>query len=541
MVAACQGYPFEIRIPQSVTGSNIKQLVATVAPTDILFVIDDSGSMKDERAELANNISSFIEQLSETSGDFHVGIVTTDVECNVPEQDCTGPQTSLSCCGIVTAANLAPCQELDSNNDGKVDWSNCDGGRLRAPRGKPAYWTTPTAVERTQWSADFSQTIQDLGCNGSGLESGFEAARRAVNCSVFGYDPDQPSRCPSATIAQLNAGFVRAEADLVVIFVTDEDDCSFQDPNVYLRPPDPTSASDQGAHLCGPPECYAYYGKDDHIGGSSVQAWADSNNIAGPSGGYYQCEGNSRGANPPYPDDPNLYINALVAAKNGQVRRVRASGILSGLLPGTPNPTDALHGFAASGCFGVSDTAPPSNACGCWSASAVLSNSPTTNFYCALTGATGSRLSTATPPHAVSNECSAIGAGSSSAPQPGCNAMPGARYVSFLESLAATRKQALVRADTLADSICKTKYDTTMFDIVNNVILSNCFGLGAAAPSADDIQVSLNGVVLFQVPVGSANPGWSYAAGSQEICLEGGLHKNLGDQFDIFVLTATTQ
>ena len=248
MVGACQGYPFELRVPQSATGSNIEQLVATLTPTDILFVIDDSGSMLDERTELANNIGTFITQLSETSGDFHVGIVTTDVECNIPERDCTSPTsaTSLSCCRLVNAGPLPTCQELDTNGDGEIDWSSCDGGRLRAPKGKSAYWTSPTAAQRATWAADFSSTILDLGCNGSGLESGLEAARRAVNCSVFGYDASQPNRCPSAAMAQLNAGFVRPDADLVVIFVSDEDDCSFMDPNVYFAP---------RFHECRRPSC----------------------------------------------------------------------------------------------------------------------------------------------------------------------------------------------------------------------------------------------------------------------------------------------
>ena len=267
--------------------------------------------------------------------------------------------------------------------------------------------------------------------------------------------------------------------------------------------------------------------------------WSDS--TVGPSGGYFKCEGNDRAANPPYPIDVQQYIDALVTAKGGQARRLRASGIISGLLPGTPNTQDALSGFAASGCFGVSDTAPPSINCGCWSASAVLTTGQGTlpNFYCALTGVTGARRSNAFPAHNTANECSA--AAVNTPPQPGCNAMPGGRYVDFLQKLAAQRKQAGVRSDTLADSICKTKYDTTMFDIVNNVILSSCFELNQVPASPDRIHVTHNGVVVANVAVGSATPGWSYVAGSQEICLEGGLHKNLGDQFDIFVLTATTR
>lgn len=44
---------------------------------DILFVIDNSGSMKNEQAEMANRFSTFVTSLSGL--DYHVGITTTDV------------------------------------------------------------------------------------------------------------------------------------------------------------------------------------------------------------------------------------------------------------------------------------------------------------------------------------------------------------------------------------------------------------------------------------------------------------------------------
>ncbi|MFC1609394.1 VWA domain-containing protein [Myxococcota bacterium] len=47
---------------------------------DILFVIDDSGSMQEEQDNLARNFASFFSNLSGSSLDFHVGVVTTDVD-----------------------------------------------------------------------------------------------------------------------------------------------------------------------------------------------------------------------------------------------------------------------------------------------------------------------------------------------------------------------------------------------------------------------------------------------------------------------------
>lgn len=46
---------------------------------DILFVVDDSGSMSDDQNNIANNFSSFIKWASTLQVDFQIGVVTTDV------------------------------------------------------------------------------------------------------------------------------------------------------------------------------------------------------------------------------------------------------------------------------------------------------------------------------------------------------------------------------------------------------------------------------------------------------------------------------
>ena len=515
---SCQTYPFEIRATQRVQAHKVTQLVATRKATDILFIIDDSGSMLDARTELSNNINTFINTLASSNFDFHVGMVTTDVECNIPERNCAAGHTSQSCCALVQNANMGPCQESDLNGDGKVDWSNCDGGRLRAPKGKPPFWTPPAPQDANQWAADFSGMILNLGCQGSGLESGLEAARRAINCSAFGFDPNHLDVCPNQNMAALNANFIRPEADLVLVFVTDEDDCSFLDPNVYLRPPDPTSATDQAAHLCAPQECYAYF-------------WGNAtSNPQGQSVPALACEGTSRSVNPPFPIDANTYIDAIVSAKGGDVSKVRAAGILSA----AANPAAKLA-YSAAPCSGSELGA--TSQCGCWSANAV-SGSPANNFYCQLTQLLTGHLS-AIPPNKKPNECSAVGSGSAT-PQPGCKGMPGGRYIGFLEGVANRREATAAHTDTLASSICLQQYSDTMVDIVNNIILTSCFNLGQVPSSATNIQVSLNNNVLTNVPLNAKDPGWSWVPGSSEICLEGGLHKSLGDQFDIFIVDSDT-
>jgi hypothetical protein len=47
---------------------------------DILWVIDNSLSMADEQAEVADKFGEFIESIESTGLDFHVGVITTDME-----------------------------------------------------------------------------------------------------------------------------------------------------------------------------------------------------------------------------------------------------------------------------------------------------------------------------------------------------------------------------------------------------------------------------------------------------------------------------
>src|SRR5437667_3540080 len=72
--------------------------VAIQRKVDILFVIDNSFSMKQEQDNLARNLPAFIDKLRNIQGglpDVHIGVVTTDVGagpggvtgCTPPGQD----------------------------------------------------------------------------------------------------------------------------------------------------------------------------------------------------------------------------------------------------------------------------------------------------------------------------------------------------------------------------------------------------------------------------------------------------------------------
>ena len=511
-VVACQNYTFEKREPLRADAIKINEVIATVTPADILLVVDNSGSMGEEINELRNNVDLFLQKLSQSDNNFRLGIITTDVECNLPTKTC-GPLDNVACCNNISGA---PCSDTDSNGDGTIDGSNCDGGRLRSELGEKRIFDRPAESARTVWINDVNGVLNLLGTRGSSFESGLEAVRIAVACSLG------LPECPDANVSILNQGFIRDEADLVLLFLTDEDDCSFR-----IENPDCTSSSrsaycppnsvqEQTAHLCSSHECYAYW----------LDTQAADGVLDDPARVSLTCSNAPRADNrpPPLPRSVNDYISDFKRFKGNDVRKIRAAGIL-----GAAASNRSSLGAAALGCY--SSLAGPVASCGCsLQSSSYLDDIADTekDVYCAVTKNNG-QLSYRSPnfPNA------------SSITKAGCEAMPGGRYVQFLENLASARNAVGSRTDTLIDSICQGKYDQTLTNIVNNVILTNCFNLAVVPTNMQNVHVKLNHKTLEQVELNSAKIGWSYITGSQEICLEGGLSKNQGDVFEIQTLTNT--
>lgn len=461
-LGACQDYTFEYRPTIRADARKIDEVVAVVVPVDILFVVDNSGSMNEEIQGVADNISLFASELARIDMDYQVGIITMNLADHVPER--------------------GDCGETDTNADGVIDTSNCDGGRLRAsPLGRRIF-TRPADSERAAWTAEIKSTFEGLKGAGSKYEAGFETTRLAILCSTNAAACTSPETAP---VAALNAGFIRPDADLVLIFLSDEDDCSYlNNRDVYLPPS--SEPADQLEHLCEATECYAHY----PIGLGTFQSCPTGNRIEPVK------------ELPPATD----FLDAIVAAKGDDVRRIRAAAVIASM----PD-AEAEFGFRSAACMQG-----PADDCGC------LLGSPYST-YCAVTASVGQYNRTQAD---LSNRY--------------CQAMPSNRYFDFLGQLAEQREAAGARPDVLVDSICAGTYNQTIYDIVNNVILPRCFDLGATPARASDVQVSLNGAALAYVPVGSTTAGWSWAPGTRQICLEGGLHKAIGDHFEIFVLASGT-
>jgi len=167
---------------------------------DILFVVDNSGSMAEEQASLQQNFNRFVNVLSNIEGgrpNLHMGVISTDVGAGAFQiSGCSGSGDNG---GLQNAPRNAGC----SPPAGQFisDIANADGTRQQ------------------NYTGDLVDTfgcIARLGIDGCGFEQPLESARRALN-----------------GINAQNAGFLRPNAFLAVIFITDEDDCSTENTQMF--------------------------------------------------------------------------------------------------------------------------------------------------------------------------------------------------------------------------------------------------------------------------------------------------------------------
>lgn len=150
---------------------------------DILWVVDNSGSMQEEQANLGRNFTSFITKLQEREIDFQLAVTSTDVCGETPDAKCPG-WVFLGSYHHPGYSALAGEFSGDAN-------------------------TSILRTGDTDLAGKFMQNVS-LGIIGSGAEHGLTAAMNAMQLSG-----NADSR---------NHGFLRDDALLSVIVVSDEED-----------------------------------------------------------------------------------------------------------------------------------------------------------------------------------------------------------------------------------------------------------------------------------------------------------------------------
>lgn len=172
---------------------------------DILFVIDTSDSMQAKQDSLKRYFANFMEPLKRlpTPPDLHLGIITTDLGA--------GP-TGMGNCQVGGDRGALQNTPLGATcaAAGLKDVSQRFLSYAVDPDGGPAI---------TNFTGDIADAFACYASVGTG-GCGFEHTLAAVRAALEGCD--EPGGCKQT----LNHGFLRPEAYLAVIVLTDEDDCS---------------------------------------------------------------------------------------------------------------------------------------------------------------------------------------------------------------------------------------------------------------------------------------------------------------------------
>ena len=178
-LCACQEYTIALDLSPLGTPSEPADLTTPVktdvtiqkpeGKVDILWVIDNSGSMSEEQDAIATNMDSFLQFFVGANVDFHMGVITTDTD--------------------------------DAFQNGILQ--DVAGYRFLTR-------DVPVALE-------VGRMMVQVGVSGSGDERGLDAATRAITQ-------------PSQEHVDGNKGFYREDAALHMIVISDEEDQSETDP-----------------------------------------------------------------------------------------------------------------------------------------------------------------------------------------------------------------------------------------------------------------------------------------------------------------------
>ncbi|MBK8170629.1 MAG: hypothetical protein IPK60_09840 [Sandaracinaceae bacterium] len=195
---------------------------------DILLVLDNSGSMSQEQTSLAEQFPRFMEILARGDrdldgvqdftpvSDLHVGVVTTDMG--------VGAFAGIPTCGPGTTAGGAMFGDDGIlRTRGNTEIAGCQASYPAVLEFRASEHASDFDEALAEFSANGSCVVQP-GTSGCGFEQPLEAALKALTPSTntaiqfFGPTLGRGDR--------ENAGFLRADSVLVILLMTDEEDCS---------------------------------------------------------------------------------------------------------------------------------------------------------------------------------------------------------------------------------------------------------------------------------------------------------------------------
>ena len=280
---------------------------------DILFVIDNSGSMGVEQGTLAANFPGFIDVLEaqQFGASYRIGLTTTDAGGALRVSSCRerlfefvfndsagtviDEQQSgcLASCTHEQVMTIATSVATDAESIPRP-WIENDGGSTNLAGGISI--------------ADAMRCAGPQGINGSGFEAPLESMHQVLQGSAN------------------SRGFLRDDALLAIVFVTDETDCSMPSDHLGLL------AGPEGMALWTDPER-----------ATSGACWAAGTTCTGGPGVYDECHPEDKGLDgqPSVDNDPVLYpvqryVDGLLELTAAKAERGGTGQALVAVIGGVP-------------------------------------------------------------------------------------------------------------------------------------------------------------------------------------------------------------
>lgn len=206
---------------------------------DLLFVMDNSGSMGEEQGVFSTAVEALVADLDATGADYRIAFTTTDngnpwCSGTTPEggalrlTTCTSRRDEFIFTGTDPPTDQydTGCADQCAYDDIAVTPTEVDGDPNPAPRRWLEKRAGTTNLPADVSMVDAIRCFAPQGINGCGFESPLESLYKTL--------------ARSADANDASYGFVREGSVLGVVVVTDEVDCSYADESIFLPDGDRT-------------------------------------------------------------------------------------------------------------------------------------------------------------------------------------------------------------------------------------------------------------------------------------------------------------
>jgi hypothetical protein len=219
--------------PPSPDGTVQKAVEADPRQLDILFMVDNTASMEPNQHALSVAFPRLIEELQNLPGgmpDVHIGVVSSDMGAGGGERPNSDCNTALGNQGILWGNDPNGGLFGEDKTSPTVRNIKNGAGDYGCGMNSGAHWiedsgSSEGGSRQQNYRGDltdvFSCLAKAVGTRGCGFEHQLQSVRVALNPILR--EPDRPGH---PAINPQNVGFLRPNAYLAVVIISDEDDCS---------------------------------------------------------------------------------------------------------------------------------------------------------------------------------------------------------------------------------------------------------------------------------------------------------------------------